>query len=94
MRGIVAKRLRKEAAKQVTVKATLEGRRHTKMEFDHLLKYKKRNHHRTIVEPKLKLSRRQDRDLKWDVAMPARRYQDRLLTRHAFATRMRRKRKP
>lgn len=61
MRGTVAKRLSKEAANQVTVKATLEGRQQTKLEFDRLLKHKKRIHNRTINEPKLKQSRRQNR---------------------------------
>jgi len=62
MRGKVAKKLSKEAATQVTVKATLEGRQHKKIEFDRLLKHKKIMHNKTIVEPKLKESRRQKRN--------------------------------
>lgn len=77
MRGIVAKRLRKEAVNQVTVKAALENREHTKLEFDRLVKHKKVTHLLHEYAPKLKQSARQTRKPNVDPAAPAARYCDR-----------------
>jgi hypothetical protein len=79
MRRTVAKRLRKEAIIQSHIRARQEGRQVLRGEVDGLYAYKKKVYLRTSAEPKLKLSRRQDRDYKVSDSMPARRYQDRLI---------------